>query len=70
MRDTLSSNICHDQASISYEHFSQEHCCGGIVNLISQPTPSLRCLTLQQNKINFHAFPDAPNLKELNVIYS
>jgi hypothetical protein len=50
--------------------FAQEHCWGGIADLISQPTPSLRRLTLQQNKIDFHAFPDAPNLEELNIIYS
>jgi len=42
----------------------------GIGDLISQPTPSLRRLTLRQNKIDFHAFPNAPNLEELNVIYS
>jgi hypothetical protein len=42
----------------------------GIANLISQPMPSLRRLTLQQNKIDFHAFPNAPNLQELNVLYS
>ncbi|KIM88476.1 hypothetical protein PILCRDRAFT_257546 [Piloderma croceum F 1598] len=51
-------------------YFAQEHCWGGIADLISQPTPSLKRLTLQQNKIDFHAFPDAPNLEELNVIYS
>jgi hypothetical protein len=43
---------------------------GGIADLISQPTPSLRRLTLQRNDIDFHAFPDAPNLEELNVIYN
>lgn len=41
-----------------------------IADLISQPTPSLRRLTLERNKIDFHAFPDAPNLEELNVLYS
>ena len=43
---------------------------GGIANLISQPMPSLRRLTLERNKIDFHAFPNAPNLEELNVLYS
>jgi len=38
--------------------------------LISQPTPSLKRLTLRQNKIDFHAFPNAPNLEELNILYS
>jgi hypothetical protein len=41
-----------------------------IGNLISQPMPSLKRLTLQQNKIDFHAFANAPNLEELNVLYS
>jgi hypothetical protein len=41
-----------------------------IAMLISQPMPALRYLTLQQNKIDFHAFPNAPNLQELNILYS
>jgi hypothetical protein len=41
-----------------------------IASLISQPMPSLRRLTLQRNKIDFHAFPNAPNLEELDVLYS
>jgi len=52
------------------QHFSRDHYWADIADLISQPMPSLRRLTLQQNKIDFHAFPDAPNLEELNVIYS
>lgn len=51
-------------------HFASAQCWGGFADLLSQPTPSLRRLTLQQNKIDFHAFPNAPNLEELNVIYS
>ena len=43
---------------------------GSIADLISQPMPSLKCLTLQQNKIDFHAFPAAPHLEELNNLYS
>jgi len=43
---------------------------GSIASLLSQPMPSLRRLTLQQNKIDFHAFPNAPNLEELDVLYS
>ena len=41
-----------------------------IAMLISQPMPALRYLTLQQNKIDFHAFPNAPNLQQLNILYS
>jgi hypothetical protein len=41
-----------------------------IGNLISQPMPSLRRLTLQENKIDFYAFPNAPNLEELNILQS
>ena len=41
-----------------------------IAMLISQPMPALRYITLQQNKIDFHAFPNAPNLQELNILYS
>jgi hypothetical protein len=41
-----------------------------IARLISQPTPSLKRLTLRQNKIDFRAFPDAPNLEELHILLS
>ena len=41
-----------------------------IANLISQPMPSLKRLTLEGNKIDFHAFPAAPNLEELNILFS
>lgn len=41
-----------------------------IGTLISQPMPSLKRLTLQENKIDFYAFPNAPNLEELNVLHS
>jgi len=44
-------------------------CWGSIASLISQPMPSLKRLTLQQIKIDFHAFANAPNLEELNVLY-
>ena len=54
----------HTQSSFATERW------GGIADLISQPTPSLRHLTLQQNKIDFHAFPNAPNFEELDVIFS
>lgn len=41
-----------------------------IASLNSQPTPSLKYLPLRRNKIDFHAFPNAPNLEELGVLYS
>jgi len=42
----------------------------GFKNLISQPMPSLKHLTLKQTKLDFHAFPSASNLEELNIIYN
>jgi hypothetical protein len=41
-----------------------------IGKLISQPMPSLKHLTLRQNKIDSHAFGNSPNLEELNILHS
>ena len=42
---------------------------GSIASLISQPMPSLRRLTLQQNKIDFHAFPNALEADCINKLW-
>jgi len=49
---------------------NDDYCWPSIANLISQPMPSLKRLTLETNKIDFHAFPAAPNLEELNILFS